>query len=222
MKPKLTQRNCSVISKFLTKTNYYWSIFFKTYIPLFILQLLIRLVAIVFPDFQFMWLADETRKNLPLELDFLHEGKNCETVAKMLKNFSFLKVSGKILVCKGSCSRQWLTWVDNIWIATPRISQMQSKYGIAFKSYIHICVLDKALLCYVFISYKMYIWNYCRIEQVMNVRTSSVYLHIEIQSFSIARIWMNSNILHVKFFSYCIVGTEDILEVKYYILSTVF
>ena len=42
-----------------------------------------------------MWLADETRKNLPLELDFLHEGKNCERVAKMLSGFSFLKVSGQ-------------------------------------------------------------------------------------------------------------------------------
>ena len=65
--------------------------------PVAMFQLLIRLVAFVFPDFQFMWLADETRKNLPLELDFLHEGKNCETVAKMLAGFSFLKVSGHSL-----------------------------------------------------------------------------------------------------------------------------
>ena len=40
-----------------------------------------------------MWLAEETKKNLPLELDFVNEARNCEKVAKMLDNFDFLKVS---------------------------------------------------------------------------------------------------------------------------------
>ena len=57
-----------------------------------LLQGLIRLVAKIFPDFQFLWLAEETKKNLPLELDFVHEAKNCERVAKMLQQFEFLKV----------------------------------------------------------------------------------------------------------------------------------
>lgn len=39
-----------------------------------------------------MWLAEETKKNLPLELDFLHEGRNCERVERLFKHFRFLKV----------------------------------------------------------------------------------------------------------------------------------
>lgn len=39
-----------------------------------------------------MWLAEETKKNLPLELDFLHEGRNCERVERLFKHFCFLKV----------------------------------------------------------------------------------------------------------------------------------
>lgn len=48
----------------------------------------------LFPEFEFMWLVDEAKKNLPLELDFLNEGRNAEKVAQMLKHFDFLKVRG--------------------------------------------------------------------------------------------------------------------------------
>lgn len=48
----------------------------------------------LFPEFEFMWLVDEAKKNLPLELDFLNEGRNAERVAQMLKHFDFLKVGG--------------------------------------------------------------------------------------------------------------------------------
>lgn len=48
----------------------------------------------LFPEFEFMWLVDEAKKNLPLELDFLNEGRNAEKVAQMLKHFDFLKVGG--------------------------------------------------------------------------------------------------------------------------------
>jgi aarF domain-containing kinase len=37
-------------------------------------------------------LAEETEKNLPIELDFLNEGKNIERVAKLLEKFHFVKV----------------------------------------------------------------------------------------------------------------------------------
>ncbi|XP_029453533.1 uncharacterized aarF domain-containing protein kinase 1 isoform X1 [Rhinatrema bivittatum] len=59
---------------------------------IFLMEILLKVVKWVFPDFEFMWLVDEAKKNLPLELDFLNEGKNAEAVAHMLKKFSFLKV----------------------------------------------------------------------------------------------------------------------------------
>lgn len=55
-------------------------------------QVLLLVVKQIFPDFEFMWLVEEAKKNLPLELDFLNEGRNAEKVAQMLKNFEFLKV----------------------------------------------------------------------------------------------------------------------------------
>ena len=46
----------------------------------------------IFPDFKFAWLAEATKKNLPIELDFEQEASNCEKVAKLLEPFKFLKV----------------------------------------------------------------------------------------------------------------------------------
>lgn len=56
------------------------------------LKVLLRAVHWLFPDFAFMWLVEEAKKNMPLELDFLNEGHNAEKVAKMLAHFPFLKV----------------------------------------------------------------------------------------------------------------------------------
>ncbi|XP_014669677.1 PREDICTED: uncharacterized aarF domain-containing protein kinase 1-like [Priapulus caudatus] len=53
---------------------------------------LVNVVSWIFPEFKFQWLVDETKRNLPLELDFVCEGNNAERVARMLKQFSFLKV----------------------------------------------------------------------------------------------------------------------------------
>ncbi|XP_073923552.1 aarF domain-containing protein kinase 1 isoform X7 [Castor canadensis] len=56
------------------------------------MEVLVLAVKQLFPEFEFMWLVDEAKKNLPLELDFLNEGRNAEKVAQMLKHFDFLKV----------------------------------------------------------------------------------------------------------------------------------
>ncbi|XP_072895405.1 aarF domain-containing protein kinase 1 isoform X2 [Hemitrygon akajei] len=57
-----------------------------------LMEILVQSVSWLFPDFSFAWLVDETKKNMPLELDFLKEGHNTEKMAKMLKHFRFLKV----------------------------------------------------------------------------------------------------------------------------------
>ncbi|XP_025065757.1 uncharacterized aarF domain-containing protein kinase 1 isoform X3 [Alligator sinensis] len=60
-----------------------------------LMEVLLLIVKQIFPDFEFMWLVEEAKKNLPLELDFLNEGRNgnAEQVAHMLKHFDFLKLS---------------------------------------------------------------------------------------------------------------------------------
>ncbi|XP_067941675.1 aarF domain-containing protein kinase 1-like [Watersipora subatra] len=56
------------------------------------MEVLVQTVAWLFPSFSFLWLAAETRRNLPLELDFENEGKNAERVGEMLSYISCLKV----------------------------------------------------------------------------------------------------------------------------------
>ncbi|XP_051873635.1 aarF domain-containing protein kinase 1 [Pristis pectinata] len=57
-----------------------------------LMEVLVQAVSWMFPDFSFAWLVDEAKKNMPLELDFLKEGRNTEEVAEMFKHFRFLKV----------------------------------------------------------------------------------------------------------------------------------
>lgn len=56
------------------------------------MDLLVKFVAKVFPDFSFMWLAEEMKINLPLELDFEVEGKNAERVSRLFSKFDWLKI----------------------------------------------------------------------------------------------------------------------------------
>ena len=69
-------------------------------------------MAWAFPEFQFLWLAEETKKNLPLELDFIHEAHNCERVSRMFSHFSFLKVGAPVCnfvpLCKVSVTNLYV------------------------------------------------------------------------------------------------------------------
>ncbi|CAG0913744.1 unnamed protein product [Notodromas monacha] len=45
-----------------------------------------------YPDFQFSWLAESARENLPKELDFTHEARNMSKVRKMFSHLKWLRV----------------------------------------------------------------------------------------------------------------------------------
>ncbi|XP_073494242.1 aarF domain-containing protein kinase 1 isoform X1 [Phyllobates terribilis] len=57
-----------------------------------IMEVLLRAVKKVFPQFEFMWLVEEAKKNLPRELDFLNEARNAEKMAAMVRKFPFLRI----------------------------------------------------------------------------------------------------------------------------------
>ena len=40
------------------------------------IEFLVKAARVIFPDFDYMWLVEETKENLPLELDFTHEMQN--------------------------------------------------------------------------------------------------------------------------------------------------
>ncbi|XP_042221885.1 aarF domain-containing protein kinase 1-like isoform X2 [Homarus americanus] len=56
------------------------------------MELLVKMVSHIFPDFRFEWLVEEMKKNLPKELDFMHEARNAEKVAAQFAHFSWLKI----------------------------------------------------------------------------------------------------------------------------------
>lgn len=56
------------------------------------MEILVKIMSWVFPEFKFQWLVDETKKNIPQELNFEQEGHNAEKVAEMLKGFHWLRV----------------------------------------------------------------------------------------------------------------------------------
>jgi len=59
---------------------------------LFYFKFLIKLLAQIFPSFTFVWLAEETEKNLPIELDFTNEAKNIERIKAIYEKHKFIKV----------------------------------------------------------------------------------------------------------------------------------
>ena len=63
-----------------------------SFVDIYTMDFLVRTVNFAFPQFEFMWLAEEMKKNLPLELCFLQEGKNSEKVSNMFSHFSWLKI----------------------------------------------------------------------------------------------------------------------------------
>lgn len=67
-------------------------VYTRSFVDMATMELLVEIVAWIFPEFKFRWLAEETRINLPLELDFVHEAHNSERVAKMFSHLSYLKV----------------------------------------------------------------------------------------------------------------------------------
>ncbi len=48
--------------------------------------------ALIFPDFKLQWLVDETKRNLPCELNFIMEGQNSEKTANYMKHLPWLHV----------------------------------------------------------------------------------------------------------------------------------
>ncbi|KAK2150013.1 hypothetical protein LSH36_427g03001 [Paralvinella palmiformis] len=56
------------------------------------MELLVHLVSWIFPEFNLIWLAEETKKNFPIELDFYNEAKNCERMKELLSYCDYLKI----------------------------------------------------------------------------------------------------------------------------------
>ncbi|XP_033328230.1 aarF domain containing kinase 1 [Megalopta genalis] len=64
----------------------------NSYVDIKTMSLLVRITSLVFPDFKFDWLVDETKKNIPRELDFLQEGRNAEKVQSIFSHYNWLKI----------------------------------------------------------------------------------------------------------------------------------
>merc|ERR1719219_2315975 len=92
-----------------------------SFVDIWTCDLLVRGIKVVFPQFSFMWLANEMKINLPLELDFTKEASNSEKVARIFRDFYWLKVPGiywslttpRVLVME-YCTGAHINDVDNL------------------------------------------------------------------------------------------------------------
>lgn len=56
------------------------------------MEYLVKLMSYAFPEFKFQWLVDETKKNIPQELNFIQEGKNAEKIESLFKSTEWLHI----------------------------------------------------------------------------------------------------------------------------------
>jgi len=121
-----------------------------SFVDIWTCDLLVRGVKVVFPQFSFMWLANEMKINLPLELDFTKEANNSEKVARIFRDFYWLKVPGiywslttpRVLVME-FCTGAHINDVENlkkqgvdVYDVSNKIGQMYSKM-IFDDGYVH-------------------------------------------------------------------------------------
>nr|XP_003707466.1 PREDICTED: uncharacterized aarF domain-containing protein kinase 1 [Megachile rotundata] len=64
----------------------------NSYVDIKTMSALVKITSLIFPDFKFDWLVDETKKNIPKELDFTQEGKNAEKVQNIFSHYHWLKI----------------------------------------------------------------------------------------------------------------------------------
>ncbi|VDN21836.1 unnamed protein product [Gongylonema pulchrum] len=57
------------------------------------IEALTNFASRLFPDFHFLWLVDEMKRNLPTELDFRIEAENAKKIRQMFSHLDYLKVS---------------------------------------------------------------------------------------------------------------------------------
>ena len=61
---------------------------YSAHLDLMLMEAGVLQCAKLFPEFKLGWLARTTRKNLPRELDFLHELQNAEKARLLYRHFS--------------------------------------------------------------------------------------------------------------------------------------
>lgn len=64
----------------------------NSYIDIKTMSALVKITSWIFPEFKFDWLVDETKKNIPRELNFVCEAENAEKLKKLFFNYKWLKV----------------------------------------------------------------------------------------------------------------------------------
>ncbi|XP_057336838.1 aarF domain-containing kinase 1 [Microplitis mediator] len=64
----------------------------NSYVDIRTMAALVKITSWIFPEFKFDWLVDETKKNIPRELNFTWEGKNAERLKNLFSHYKWLRV----------------------------------------------------------------------------------------------------------------------------------
>lgn len=64
----------------------------RSHVDIATMELLVRVASWLFPDLHLMWLVDETKRNLPKELDFFQEALNADRMRSMFTHMPYIVV----------------------------------------------------------------------------------------------------------------------------------
>lgn len=95
---------------------------------MFVVSLAVKVVKRLFKDFDFDWLVDEMRINIPKELDFIQEAHNAERVARNFLQNGLLPVD--------YFSKPWWPWAAPYRVRVPRIHWEQTSQRILTMEYL--------------------------------------------------------------------------------------
>ena len=106
---------------------------------------LVKAVKAVFPQFEFTWLAEELRENLPRELNFLIEGHNAERTGRNFSNSGLFRVpkiywaqTGKRVLTMEYCTGDRVNDVDNLAAKGISLRQVSDRLTKAYSEMIFV------------------------------------------------------------------------------------
>ncbi|XP_049852215.1 aarF domain-containing protein kinase 1-like [Schistocerca gregaria] len=67
-----------------------------------------RVISFIFPQFKLQWLVREFENNLPLELDFLYEAENANTMRELFKNDQYFHIPEIYSATRRTLIMEWI------------------------------------------------------------------------------------------------------------------
>lgn len=97
------------------------------------------MVSWVLPDFKVQWLVEETKRNIPRELDFVVEAENTEKARQMFNHMPWLKVRLRGELCRNILDPTHFRLLLNYFISSKYVFHKSYRFPISVFLIMHKC-----------------------------------------------------------------------------------